>query len=132
LSEWGGAGIVTNFNPSASSADRGHDQGAATPPSDNGADGTERASTGGGPLGVHVRWRHGQEYMQQRSEVSDYREASGMKPNNDLWGCLVHPPQLPCISQSSWEVINLPHLDIQGEFGGKLGMQQQKGILQET
>ncbi len=36
--EWGGAGIVMNLNPPVSGADRGHDQGAATPPPDNGAD----------------------------------------------------------------------------------------------
>ncbi len=55
-----------------------------------------------------------------------------MEPDDDLWGHLVHPPQLDCISQSLRKVINLPHLDMQGEFGGKLGMQQQQGILQET
>jgi hypothetical protein len=30
------------------------------------------------------------------------------------------------------EGINLPQLDIQGELGGKLGVQQGHGILQET
>jgi hypothetical protein len=35
-----------NFNPSFLGANRGHDQGAATPPPDNGADGLERVSTG--------------------------------------------------------------------------------------
>ena len=46
-----------------------------------------------------------------------------MEPDNDLWGCLVHPPQLQRISHMAQEYTNLPHLDIQGEFGGKLGMQ---------
>jgi hypothetical protein len=55
-----------------------------------------------------------------------------MEPDDDLWGCLVHPLQLHCISKASLEVINLLHLDIQGELGGKLGVQQQQGILQET
>jgi hypothetical protein len=32
----------------------------------------------------------------------------------------------------AWEFINLPHVDIQGEHGGKLGVQQQQGTLQET
>jgi hypothetical protein len=92
----------------------------------------ERASTGGGPPGVRVRRQHGQKDMQQRSEVSDYREAPGMEPDDDLWECLVHPPQLHHISQASWEDINLLHLDIQGGLGDKLGIQQQQGILQET
>jgi hypothetical protein len=70
--------------------------------------------------------------MQQRSEVSDYGEALGMEPDDDLWECLVHPPQLHPISQASRELINLLHLDILGELGGKLGMQQQQRILQET
>ncbi len=55
-----------------------------------------------------------------------------MEPDDDLWEQLVHPPQLDCISQASREVINLLHLDIQGELGGELGMQQQQGILQKT
>jgi hypothetical protein len=55
-----------------------------------------------------------------------------MEADDDLWEQLVHPPQLHCISQASREVINLLHLDIQGEFGGKLGVQQQQEILQET
>ena len=42
--EWGGAGIVMNLNPPVSGADRGHDQGAATPPPDNGADRQGRVS----------------------------------------------------------------------------------------
>ncbi len=122
---------VANLYPSVLGADRAHDQGAATPPSNNGADGTERASTGGGPPGVRVRRQPGQEDTQQWSEVSDYEEAPGMVPNDDLWERLVHPPQLHFLSQVSREVINLPHLDIQGGLGGELGVQQQHGILQE-
>jgi hypothetical protein len=34
--EWGGAGTVKNSNPPVLGADRGHDQGTATPPPDNG------------------------------------------------------------------------------------------------
>ncbi len=64
--------------------DRGHDQGAVTPPPNNGADRTEKASIGGGPPGARVRRQHGQEDMQQRSEVSDYGEALGMDPDDDL------------------------------------------------
>ncbi len=64
---------------------RGHDRDASTPPPDNGADRMERASTGGGPPGAHVRRQHGQEDTQQRSEVSDYGEAPGMEPDDDLW-----------------------------------------------
>ncbi len=79
-----------------------------------------------------VRRQHGQEDMQQRSEVSDNEEAPGMESDEDWWERLVHSLQLYCISQASREVINLPHSDKQGEFGGKLGMQQQNGILQET
>jgi hypothetical protein len=45
---------------------------------------------------------------------------------------MIHPLQLHHISQASKEVINLPHLDTQGELGGKLDVQQQHGILQET
>jgi hypothetical protein len=55
-----------------------------------------------------------------------------MEPDDDRKEQLVHPPQLHCTSQASRELINLPQLDIQGELGGKLGMQQQHGILQET
>jgi hypothetical protein len=69
--------------------------------------------------------------MQQRSEVSDYGEALGMEPDDDLWEQLVYPLQLCCISQASREGINLPDLDIQGEFGGKLGAQQLHETLQE-
>jgi hypothetical protein len=104
----------------------------ATIPPNNGADGPERVSTGGGPPGAHVRRQHGQEYTWQRSGVSDHGEALGMKPDDDLWGCVVHPLQLHRISHIAWEFINLPSLDIQGELGGKLGVQQQQGILQET
>jgi hypothetical protein len=55
-----------------------------------------------------------------------------MEPDDDLWGCLKHPLQLHCISDIAREFINLAHLDLQGELGGKLGVQQQQGILQET
>jgi hypothetical protein len=55
-----------------------------------------------------------------------------MEPDDDLWGCLVHPPQLQHISHMAQEHTNLLHVDIQGEFGGNLGVQQQQGILQET
>ncbi len=43
----------------------------------------------------------------------------------------MHPMQLDCTFQASREVINLSYLDKQGELGGKLGVQQQQGILQE-
>jgi hypothetical protein len=66
-----GVVIITNFNPSVLGTDRGHDQGVATPPPNNGADGIERASTGGGPPGARVKRQHGQEYTQQRSGVLD-------------------------------------------------------------
>jgi hypothetical protein len=89
----------------------------------------ERVSTGAWPPGVHVRRQHGQEDTQHRSELSDNREALGIEPDDDLWEQLVHPPQLHRVSQASREVINLPHLDIQGELGGKLGVQQQHEIL---
>jgi hypothetical protein len=81
-------------------------------------------STGRGPPGLLVRRQHGQEDTQQRSGVSDYGEAPGMEPDDDLWERLVHPPQLHYISQASREGINLVHLDIQRELGGKLGTQQ--------
>jgi hypothetical protein len=61
MGEWGGAGIVTNLNPPVLGTNRGHDQGAATPPPDNGADGQGRVSTGGGPPRACVRRQHGQE-----------------------------------------------------------------------
>jgi hypothetical protein len=48
------------------------------------ADGTERASTGAGPPGAHIRRQHEEAYTQQRSEVSDYGEALGMEPDNDM------------------------------------------------
>ncbi len=130
--EWGGAGIVTNFNPSVLSADKGHDQDVATPPPDNGADRQERVSTGGGPPGARVRRQHGQEYTQQGSGVNDHEEAPGIEPDNDLWGCLVHPPQLQRISHMEREHTKLPHVDIQGEPGGDSGVQQQQGTVQET
>jgi hypothetical protein len=120
------------FNPSALNANRGRDQGAATTPPDNGADGPKRVSTGGGPPGARVRRQHGQEYTWQRSGVSDHWEALRMQPDDDQWGCWVHPLQLHHISHIAWEFINIPHLDVQGELGGELGMQQQQGILQET
>jgi hypothetical protein len=55
-----------------------------------------------------------------------------MEPEDDLWGCLVHSPQLHRISHIAWEFTILPHMDIQGELKGKLGVKQQQGILQET
>jgi hypothetical protein len=55
-----------------------------------------------------------------------------MEPDDDLWECLVHPLQLHRISHMAQEFINLPHVDIQRELGGKLDVQQQQGILQET
>ncbi len=85
-----------NFNPSVLGADRGHDQDVATTPPNNGADRTERASTGGGPPGARVKRQHGQEYMWQRLWVSDYGVALEMEPDDDLQGCLVHPLQLHC------------------------------------
>jgi hypothetical protein len=99
---------------------------------DNGTDGTERASTGGGPPGVRVRRQLGQEDTQHRLELSGNREALGMEPDENQWEGLVRPLQLHCISQASREDINLPHVDIQGEPGGELGMQQQHRTLQET
>ncbi len=66
-------------------ANRGHDQGAATLHPNNGIDGMERASNGGGPLGVRVRMQPGQEDTQQRSELLDNREALGMEPDDDWW-----------------------------------------------
>ncbi len=113
-------------------ANRGHDQGAATPPPNNGADGPERESTGGGPLRARVRGQHGQEYTWQESGVNDHGEALGMEPGDDLWGYLVHPPQLQRISHMARKHTNLPPMDIQGELGGNSGVQQQQGILQET
>ncbi len=44
----------------------------------------------------------------------------------------MHPAQLHRISNIAWKFINLPHVDIQGELRGKLGVQQQQGILQQT
>jgi hypothetical protein len=57
-----------------------------------------------------------------------------MEPDGALWGGLVHPLQLHCISHIAWKFINLPHVDIQGELGlgGGPGMQQQQEILQQT
>ncbi len=81
---------------------------------------------------MHVRRQHGQEDAQHRSESSDNMEALGMEPDDDWWEQLVHPLQLHHTSQASREVINFSHLDIQGELGGKFGVQQQHGILQET
>jgi hypothetical protein len=110
---------------------RGHDQGTAKPPPNNGADGLEIVSTGGGPPGARVRRQHGQEYTRQRSGVTDHGMALGMEPDDDLWRCLVHPPQLHRIPHIAQEFTNLPHVVIHGELRGKLGMQQQQGILQE-
>jgi hypothetical protein len=125
-------GVVTNFNPSVLGANRGHEQGTATPPPNNGADRLEKVSTGGGPPRAHVRGQHGQEYTWQRSGVTDHGETLGMEPDDNLWGCLVHPPQLHRISHIAREFTNLPHMDIQGELGSKLGVQQQQGSVQET
>ncbi len=58
-------------NPSVLGTNRGHDQGVTTPPTNNGADGQERVSTGGGPPGARVRGQHGQEYMRQGSGVNE-------------------------------------------------------------
>jgi hypothetical protein len=87
-----------NLNLPVSGADRGHDQGAATSHPNNGADGQEKVSTGEGPPGAHVRRQHGQEYTRQGSGVHDHRVAPGMEPDDNLWGCLVHPLQLQHIS----------------------------------
>jgi hypothetical protein len=103
-----------NSNSSVLGTDRGHDQGTATPPPDNGADGQGKVSTGGGPPWARVRGQHGQEYMRQGSGVYDQEVALGMEPDDNLWGCLVHPPQLQCISHMAWEHIDLSHVDIQG------------------
>jgi hypothetical protein len=52
-----------------------------------------------------------------------------MEPDDNLWGGLVHPPQLQPISHMSREHTNLPHIDIQGKPGGDPGVQQQhKGL----
>ncbi len=120
-----------NLNPPVLSANWGHDQGTATSPPDNGAEGQGKVSTGGGPLGAHVRRLHGQEYMQQGSGILDQGVAPGMEPDEDLWGCLVHPPQLQCISHMARGHTNLTHVDIQGEPGGDPGVQQQQGSIQE-
>ncbi len=79
-----------------------------------------------------VRRQHGQEYTRQGSGVNDHGEALGMRPDDNLWGCLVHPLQLQCISHMAREHTNLPHVDIQGELGDNSGVQQQQGILHET
>jgi hypothetical protein len=55
-----------------------------------------------------------------------------MEPEYDLWGCLVHPPQLQHISHMARGHTNLTHVDIQGEPGGDPGVQQQQGPVQET
>ncbi len=113
-------------------ADRGHDLGAATTPPDNGADRQGRVSTGGGPLGARVRRQHGQEYMQQGSGIHVQGVAPGMEPDDDLCGCLVHPPQLQRISHMARGHTNVTHVDIQGDLGGDPGVQQQQGSVQET
>jgi hypothetical protein len=51
--------------------------------------------------------------------------APGMEPDDDLWGCLVHPPQLQYTSHMARGYTNLTHMDIQGEPGGDSGVQQQ-------
>jgi hypothetical protein len=81
---------------------------------------------------MRVRRQHGQEYMRQGSRVHDQGLAPEMEPDDDLWGCLVHPPQLQHISHMAREHTNLPHVDIQGELGGDPGVQQQQGPVQET
>jgi hypothetical protein len=55
-----------------------------------------------------------------------------MEPDNDLWGCLVHPPQLQRISHTARGHTNLTHVDIQGEPVGDPGVKQQQGSVQET
>jgi hypothetical protein len=111
---------MTNSNSPVLGADRGHDQGAATPPPNNGADRQGRVSTGG-PR-VRVRRQHGQEYTRQGYGVHDQGVAPGMEPDDNLWVCLVHPPQLQRISHMAREHTNLPHMDIQGELGGDPGV----------
>ncbi len=126
--EWGGAGIVTNANPSVLGVNRGHDQDTATPPPNNGADRQERVSTGGEPPGAHVRRKHGQEYMQQGSGVNDHGEAPGIEPDNDQWGYLIHPPQLQHISHMAQEHTNLPHMDVQGSQGATQMCNSNRGL----
>jgi hypothetical protein len=113
-----------NSNPPVLGTDRGHDQGAATPPPDNGADEQGRVSTGGGTPGLRVRRQHGQEYTRQGSGVNDHGEAPGMEPDHDLWRCLIHPPQLQRISHMARGHTNLTHVNIQGDPGGDPGVQQ--------
>ncbi len=129
--EWGGAGIVTNLNPPVLGTNRGHDQGTSTSPPDNDADRQGRVSTGGGPAGARVRRQHGQEYTRQRFWIQDQGVAPGMEPEDNQWGCLVHPPQLQCIPQTARVYTNLNHEDIQGEPVGDPGVQQQQGSVQE-
>jgi hypothetical protein len=76
-----------NSNPSVLGANRGHDQGGATPSPDIGTDGQGRVRTGGVPPGAHVRRQHGQENMRQGSGVNDHGETLGIEPDNNLWGC---------------------------------------------
>ncbi len=80
---------------------------------------------------MRVRRQHGQEYMQQGSGIKDQGVAPGMEPEDNLWGCLVHPPQLQCISHTARGHTNLTHEDIQEEPGGDPGVQQQQGSVQE-
>jgi hypothetical protein len=102
-----------NLNPFVLGSNRGHDQGASTSPPDNGADRQGKVSTSRGPPGVHVRRQHGQEYMQQGSGIQDQGVALGMEPEDNLWGCLVHPPQLQRVSDTARGHTNLTHKDIQ-------------------
>jgi hypothetical protein len=55
-----------------------------------------------------------------------------MESDDDLWGCLVHPPQLQGISHTARGHTNLTHMDIQEEPGGDPGVQQQQGSVQAT
>jgi hypothetical protein len=55
-----------------------------------------------------------------------------MEPDDNLWGCLVRPPQLQHISHMARGHTNLTHVDIQGKPGGDPGVQQQQGSVQET
>ena len=70
--------------------------------------------------------------MQQGSGIHDQGVALGMEPDDYLWGCLVHPPQLQCISHMARGHTNLTHMDIQREPEGDPGVQQQQGSVQET
>ncbi len=103
----------------------------ATSSSNNGADGQRRVSAGGGPPGACVRRQHGQEYTGQGSGIHDQGLAPGMEPDDNLWGCLVHPPQLQHVSHTARGHTNLTHVDIEGEPRGDPGVQQQQGSVQK-